>query len=460
MTTKIRAHTGRASKSPTSPDPTEALRAAGVVLDEDPAQAQAPAQAAQSANGSNGHFPIPPCTPALDDAALYGLPGEIVQTMAPHTEAATGALLGSLLVAFGAAVGRGSWMTASGCRHHPNLFGCIVGASSRARKSTAANNVRELFGRAGILPPTASGLSTGEGLIHAIRDPASETEGEDGAERDGGIADKRLLVIESELARALSAMKREGNSLSPVLREAWDGSPLRTLTKREALQCNAPHIALIAAVTAEELRKRLDETELWNGLGNRFLWLLVTRPHLLPEAGELPWRELGPLMTRLAAAATFAQGAGELQRSPSAAHRWRDIYADLAATAHTGTVACLTDRSEAQVLRLAMIYALLDRSRNVEPDHLAAALAFWRFAEASVITIFGGLSRDARNVMAALADVKPGELSTVEITDHTGKQLFGERLGNALAELVRIGQVASRRDTSTGGRPRELWHAN
>jgi len=343
-------------------------------------------------------------------------------------------------------------MVASGCRHHPNLFACIVGASSRARKTTAALNVRDLFLRAGTLPKTASGLSTGEGLIFAIRDPRHDGE-------DEGVADKRLLVLESELARPLAAMRRDGNSLSPVLREAWDGSPLQTLTKREADRCAEPHVALIAAVTAEELRKRLDESELWNGLGNRILWLLVARPHLLPDSGELPWPELAPLMARLADALAFAQGAGELRRSPAAGSRWREIYADLAATNHSGTVQCLTDRAEAQVLRLSMISALLERSRTVEPEHLDAALAFWRFAEASVIGIFGGLSRDARNVLAALGEVKPGELSRDEISQRTGRHLYGERLGTALAELARIGQAASRRDNTTGGRARELWRA-
>ena len=49
-----------------------------------------------------------PKWPELDDAARYGLPGEIVGTMEPHTEADPVALLGSLLCAFGNAIGRGA----------------------------------------------------------------------------------------------------------------------------------------------------------------------------------------------------------------------------------------------------------------------------------------------------------------------------------------------------------------
>jgi len=422
----------------------EMLRAAGVIFDEPSLEdaLSAPLNAA----------PVRAETvPRLDEAALYGVAGQIVRTIAPHTEASPAALLGGLLVMAGASIGRGAWMTASGCQHFTNLFLCIVGASSRARKTTASHNAREVCVRAQILPPHASGLSTGEGLIYHIRDPRPGGE-------DEGVADKRLLILESELARPMAAMRREGNSLSGVLREAWDGSPLQTLPKREADRCTLPHVSILAAVTAEELRKRLDESELWNGFGNRFLWLLVQRPHLLPEAGELPWDELAPLMQRLSAAVEFAQQAGELRRSPAGGARWREIYAELAATDHNAAVGVLTDRAEAQVLRVSMLFALLDCSRIVEPSHLDAALAFWRFAEASVLNIFGGLSKDARNVAAILHAASPDEVSRDDIKCKTSGHLYGERLDTALAELTKAGRATSRRE-DTAGRPRELWRA-
>lgn len=414
-------------------------------------------------NGASGTLPTASATPKLDDRALHGLAGEIVRAIAPHTEANPAALLGALLVSFGAAIGRGAWMSASGTRHFCNEFLCIVGRTSRARKSTAAQNVRSIFERADTLPPTASGLSSGEGLIEAIRD-GEEKDGDDD-EADEGVADKRLLVVEGELARALAAMKRDGNTLSAVLREAWDGSPLRILNRKaNAVACGEPHVALIACVTGDELRKRLEEVEVLNGFGNRVLWALVDRPHLLPHAGALPWDALAPLLTRLADAVRFARGAGEIVRAPEADRRWAEIYREIAATNHAGQVAALTDRAEAHVLRLGMIYALLDVSPDgappsVEIVHLDAALAFWRFCEASVVTIFGGLSRDARNVLDALTEAKPAELPRAAITEKAGKQIYGERLDAALAELVRLGRAVCRRNDSTGGRPSELWHA-
>ena len=51
---------------------------------------------------------------------------------------------------------------------------------------------------------------------------------------DPGIDDKRLLLDEREFYSALAVMQREGNTLSRIVRDAWDCLPvLETLTKNE-----------------------------------------------------------------------------------------------------------------------------------------------------------------------------------------------------------------------------------
>ena len=63
---------------------------------------------------------------------------------------------------------------------------------------------------------TSTGLSSGEGLIWALRDPSGA---------DPRAKDPRLLVVEAEFASVLKAIARDINTLSPVLRSAWDGRP-------------------------------------------------------------------------------------------------------------------------------------------------------------------------------------------------------------------------------------------
>lgn len=73
---------------------------------------------------------------SMDDAMFYGLPGNIVKTLAPNTEAQAVGLLLCLLPVYGCLVGRESFFMADGAIHYPNLFGCLVGPSSKGRKGT------------------------------------------------------------------------------------------------------------------------------------------------------------------------------------------------------------------------------------------------------------------------------------------------------------------------------------
>ena len=71
---------------------------------------------------------------------------------------------------------------------------------------------------------------------------------------DDGVLDKRLFVIESEFANVLKVMAREGNTLSPVLRRAWDTGDLRTLTKNSPARATGAHISIIGHITRQENR--------------------------------------------------------------------------------------------------------------------------------------------------------------------------------------------------------------
>jgi hypothetical protein len=72
-------------------------------------------------------LPAPAGWPAPPDRAVYHeLPGEIVNTIAPHTEADPVAILTQLLVSFGAAVGRGAYFQVEATRHHPNEYMCAA----------------------------------------------------------------------------------------------------------------------------------------------------------------------------------------------------------------------------------------------------------------------------------------------------------------------------------------------
>ena len=230
-------------------------------------------------------WPDPP-----EGEAFHELAGLIVNLIAPSTEADPVGLLLQLLVGFGNAVGRGAWVEADGCRHHANEFAVIVGETSRARKGTSEKRVRPVWAYAD--PDWAAkkithGLSSGEGLIWEIRDPilGTDKKTKQEVEIDPGVDDKRVLVIESEFGSVLRVLARDGNTLSSVLRLAWDSDDLRTMTKNNPARASSPHVSLIGHITQQELLKYLASVEVFNGLGNRHLWACVRRSKLLPFGG-------------------------------------------------------------------------------------------------------------------------------------------------------------------------------
>ena len=84
----------------------------------------------------------------------------------------------------------------------------------------------------------------------------------------------------------------------------------------------------------------------------------------------------------------FAATAGEIHRNDEARTLWHEVYGPLS-EGRPGLAGALLGRAEAHVLRLALLYALLDHSRFIEAPHLMAALALWDYCERSVYYIFG-----------------------------------------------------------------------
>jgi len=257
-------------------------------------------------------LPPPAGWPAPPAPAVYHeLVGAIVKTISPHTEADPGAILTQLLVAFGAAVGRGAFFTVEATRHHPNEFMLLCGDSSKARKGSSWDHVRRLL--AAVDPSIGqrilTGLSSGEGLIWAVRDPTGQ---------DPGISDQRLLIIEPEFASVLKAASREISTLSPTLRSAWDGRPLAILTRTSPARATHAHVAVIGHITQHELRRHTSHVELTNGYLNRVLIIACRRQRLLPEGGHHdPLHNTG-LTRLLAATLKHAQTAGDIRLDPDA----------------------------------------------------------------------------------------------------------------------------------------------
>jgi len=412
-------------------------------------------------------LPEPAPWPELDDAAFYGLAGEIVRTIEPETEADSVAILAQLLVNFGSTIGRSPYFPVEGTSHHANVFAVLVGSTSRARKGTSEGRVRQILRSVDepwVLRNISTGLVSGEGLIWNVRDPIVKTElvrdkgkvvGTQEVLADPGIEDKRLLVVEPEFAAVLKAAGRERNTLSPTIRSAWDSGILRTLAKNSPAVATDAHVSIIGHITQEELRRTLAEVEFFSGFANRFLWFAVKRSKLLPDGGRD--LDLTILAQRLALAAERARSVEGMHRDDGAAALWRTVYAELADDQAGGLLGAVTSRAEAQVLRLSMIYALLDGSGTISERHLRAALAVWRYCRSSAAMIFGDMGADPveDQVLAAIKQA-PG-ITRKDLYRALGNHVKAAALNSILTRLRDAGKVRVEKVPGAGTKPVEQW---
>jgi hypothetical protein len=114
----------------------------------------------------------------------------------------------------------------------------------------------------------------------------------------------------------------------------------------------------------------------------------------------------GALLRAVGAAIDAAQAPAEVPWSSEAQDAWVDLYLELAMQRRYGLLGAMLARTESQVVRLALVYAVLDRSRVIEVAHLRAARALWAYAERSVAHVFGTSTGDrhADSLRALLAD--------------------------------------------------------
>ena len=409
---------------------------------------------------------------AIDPLAFHGLPGDFARLVAPHSEADEVALLVQFLVAVGNAIGLALYAQVEGDRHHTNLFTVLVGKTAHARKGTSWGRVRQPLrdvDERWAVDRVQSGLSSGEGLIWAVRDPIHKIEhrrGRNGSPgtyedvvSDPGVADKRLLALEPEFASVLRVLQRDGNTLSAISRSAWDAAPvLQTLTKNSPAKATGAFISMVGHITRDEALRYLDRTELANGFANRFLWVCVRRARLLPEGGDLDPAVLSPLIEDLRRRVASARRSGRVTFAEPARQLWHASYSTLSGD-RPGMFGAVTARAEAQSLRLALLYAILDGSDVIRLEHLRAAFGLWSYCEDSARYVFGvSLGEPVADDILRLLRPSPGGMTRTAIRDAFHRNRSGEQIERGLEVLHRNG-LAYPKSVPTGGRPSELWLA-
>jgi hypothetical protein len=378
--------------------------------------------------------------PKLSDDALYGLAGNIVKLIMPQTESHPAGLLVQILMYYGNVIGHTAYYQVESTRHYGNLFAIRVGRSSKARKGTGGDRINilfELVDLAWYRTRLRSGLSSNEGLIVAIGDEELSEDRKGHPIVIHGERDKRLLTYEGEFSQVLVVMQRAGNTISTNIRNAWDGKPLRTMTIKP--RCATNHtVSILGDITSGEVKAKMTGDDSTNGFANRFLWVFCDRTKKLPDGGGDI--DFGSYIEDLKKAVEFAQSQKRIFMDRGAREIWHRAY-DSLSESQDGLFGAVTSRGEAQVIRLALLYALLDCSVHIQSEHLRAALAFWQYCEDSARFIFDELTQEQQMVVEWLRE-HGSQTKTDLIHSLFKRNREAKEIAADLAALERRGMVS------------------
>ena len=427
---------------------------------------------------------VVPWPRAIDDSGRFGIAGDFVRMVEPHTEADPNAILLVFLTYCGNLMGRNFCVMAGADAHFANLFCCLIGNTGHGRKGSAIAAVESFFGTRYSAPPAPKlghvlkGISSGEAIVYEIHDDIwrythNKTTGKfEQVLAEPNVEEKRLMITLPEFQQCLANMRRGESILPSILRTAWDKGDLSTPSKSSRATATGAHVSLVTAISREELLEQTSITDAENGTLNRFIFACCRRSQLLPQGGKFfkltrseQWANLQAQLNR------NLDMLGEeppiqMQRNVEADEIWglnespqRGMYMALNVQ-RVGLWGAITARAPQMVLRLSTIIAAINGRHDIHKEHLDAAAEIWRYCDESTRYIFGDRMDDqtAIAINKALRAVAPNGLTRTQIHKLWANHMQSNEINRALLWLSKSG-IARCEKTDTGGRPLETWFA-
>jgi hypothetical protein len=171
------------------------------------------------------------------------------------------------------------------------------------------------------------------------------------------------------------------------------------------------------------------------------------------------------LAASLSARLTRAGGLDALGFTPGAHVAWQRLQVEF--NGHLGAdgpVEEFISRAAANCVRIAALYAALDRTDLITPDHMTAAAALVRYSIDSARAIVGNATNDKATALARfIADAGPIGRSREEIrSEHFKRNAKADDITHLLDRLTtegRITRTTRPRDDGRPGRGKEVYTA-
>jgi Protein of unknown function (DUF3987) len=389
----------------------------------------------------------------VNSDAFHGIAGKVTKMLCTGSELKPEAVLAQFLCIFGNMLGRAPYKIQDG-RHGTLINVAIVGNTADGAKGSSYQAVKRLIRAVDsdyCTDNIKGGYNSSEALIADITDEVMGMKKGQEIVVEEGVNDKRLLVVEEEFSRILQIGKRDGVTLSEILRQCFDlPDALRAPSRKSNLVSTNPFVSILGHITPEGLKKSMDSVEAFNGFANRFMFIASKRTASVPEPPVIDWTEgrasdiLYKLQTILKIYCPHPLSSSTnpdlvFKFSQKAKEKWAEIYHEISrqsANKH-GYAGAIIARAKPTILRLSMIYSALDSTSFIETTHLDAAKALWDYAANSATWCFEGMSgsREANDILRYLKRYPNGVSRTLILGDVFRNNMSASKLTEALSEL-------------------------
>lgn len=380
----------------------------------------------------------PDALPTFPEAAWRGVFDEYRQAMAGTSEADDSVHFAAFWAMAAARLRRRVW-THYAFPHFANVFLVNLGPTGDGKTSAMRQAVRAFSTDALKL---LRGVGSAEGLADWMTPP------------EGTPLVSHVIVLE-ELAALLLRGKWDGATLVPFLTETFDTPDVYEVPfRKNPIRVPEPTPTLLAGSTPEWFWRSMREHDFFGGFGNRIFYLVGRAKAPIP----MPTKPApAPLLTVQAIIEQIdTLPSGEAHLAPDAADVWREFYLAWKGTRFDALTAAATKRIPTYAIKLALLYAVLERTVPIiTADQVRAAILVGDFGAKSAAWLVNQRQRvspQGQCEEAVIGALEHAKLPMWKIHQRVGGRRFtAEDVTRAVRALLATGAIIETGRTPRGG---------
>lgn len=381
----------------------------------------------------------------------------------PTTEAPASFHFGSLTTILGARLKRNVHVHYGGSVY-PNSYTALIGRTGTEKKDTAINRGRELFSRDECLIEVI-GTGSAEGLLQCFMKEETEVVGNGKAKITLRPVEGRcLLFTEYEFSRFLSKSLQKGSNLLTTFTQLYDcPDEYSPPTRNNRIIAIKPVLSFLTGSTLTSCEKYLNEEHVGSGFLNRFMFFVDETDRMIAFPPKLNSNLLENLKTQIEGIIEWAASLqdGEIKASPEANGLWEEFYPEWQGKRRLSNplLADMWSRIPNHIWKIAMLYAVSDRRREISQDDLELAILVGDYLEKTSAIIVNHLAKSKTTkieeyILNKLRAIYPYGLTKNQVHMHVGGQINVTALEKTLDGLKKMHLIAEAKIKGKDGKVR------